>query len=291
LPYVVIDLGYPPVGTETVFRYGATWDAAQVPSSSSSGGTTVRVVVRRADGSEQVARLGVTPEASWGFERLSATALWLARDQGVWTYSTDVDLPAVGRDWITVWVNPALTLATDYAGGKTAHWAFAPRCFQPTFCSGGMEPMTLSPAALRGQVSWGAPHDAFVASLGDAGRAALLAFGAREAGGAVAFPRFQLLAAVAVDGVDRRAPDAAWLPCTDRDAFEVLAETALSLRDGDTLLLQYGVQGSAECAPQRPGLVIGTRTPGCTVQAELLVDRMVGKLLLQPTMAAAACTR
>jgi hypothetical protein len=50
LPFVVTDVTYWPVGTATVFRYGATWDASMMPQSASSTGTTVRALVRRPDG-------------------------------------------------------------------------------------------------------------------------------------------------------------------------------------------------------------------------------------------------
>lgn len=290
VPYVVSDVSYDPVGTATVLRYGVTWDPAQVPSSQSSTGTTIRVVVRRPDGTEQIARFGPLPERLWGFERLSPTIVRFGGG-GLWTYTTDLDLPPASRDWISLWANPSLELATTYAGEKVVHLDVAPRCFQPVFCAGGPEPMGLSPAAIRGQVSWGAPHDAFVASLGDEQRAALLAFGVRETGGALAFPRFQHLDTVALSDRQASSIDATWSPCSDPGAFEVLAETPFPLRDGDTLVLQYGVQGSGECAPQRPGLLAGTSTPGCAIRAEVFVDRLAGKLLLQPTFASPVCTR
>jgi hypothetical protein len=42
--------------------------------------------------------------------------------------------------------------------------------------------------------------------------------------------------------------------------------------------------------PQHPGLMFGTSTPGCTIRADVYVDRAFGTLLMLPTSVAAACT-
>jgi hypothetical protein len=151
--------------------------------------------------------------------------------------------------------------------------------------------MTFSAALLRGDVTWDALHDAYLAAMDADDRAALLAFDAREAGEAIAFPRYQLLVDVPVDGTFVRAPDATWRPCIDPVDFEVLAETSVPLSDGDAFVLQYGVQMDATCVPQHPGLLVGTATPDCSLRAQVFVDRLSGTLLMQPSAASLGCTR
>jgi hypothetical protein len=287
LPFVVVDVSYRPVGAATVFRYGATWEPSMVPQSASSLGTTLRAVIRRPDGTEQVARVGTLSEWA-GLEPLSATTL-RAGEGGLWTFSTDVDLPPPSSDSIKLWANPAVTVVTSYVGEKTVNWSVAPRCLTPGLDCTMRQDMGFSTAGLRGGVTGDWYHDAFLTDLGTAGRAALLSFDSREAAGAVRFPRYQFLAELGLEK-SVQSWDATWYPCVDPLEFEVLTETAVPLDGGDTFVLQYGVQMDATCTPQRPGLLIGTTTPDCALQAKVFVDRLSGTLLMQPSAASSACT-
>lgn len=296
LPYVFIDVRYVPVGTASVFRYGETWEESMVPQSASRAGPRVRAIIRRADGSEQIARLGTLDPRS-SLERASDTALRIAAQGGVWTLSTNVDVPSSNRDFLTAWVNPSVTVATTYVGEKLVNWSWEAECFQPPFLANciGPEYMVFAPRLLRGEVFWTAAHETFLATLGDGGRDALLAFDPRAATGSVAFPRYQRLFDVGVNGTGTRELDATWAPCegsTDPDAtLDVLAETEVPFGEGDTFILQYGVQAEATCARQQPGLVVGTVTPDCSFRAAVLVDRLGGTLLMEPSAVTATCTR
>ena len=64
----------------------------------------------------------------------------------------------------------------------------------------------------------------------------------------------------------------------------------MPLGDGDTFILQYGVQADAACAPQRPGLLVGTGTPSCALDAQVFVDWLSGTLLVEPLATSPACT-
>jgi len=287
LPFVVLGVRYPPAGTASVVRYGTTWDPAQIPQSDSAIGTTIRAVIRGANGADRVAGVGALPAAA-DLERSSATTLRAGRSGGIWTLSNDLDLRTAGSDVISVWTNAVVTVSTSYVGDKTVHWSLSPRCFIPVLC-GGADYLSLSTALARGGVSVGGPADDFLASLGPDGRAALHAFDAREAG-AVAFPRYQWLTSVPADETVTRSVSVTWQPCAAPAAFEVLAETTVPLAGGDTFVLQYGVQSDAACTAQRPGVLVGTSTPGCRFRAEVLVDRLFGTVLMQPSAVSPACT-
>lgn len=295
LPYVFIDARYRPVGTASVFRYGTTWDKWMAPQSASGAGPRVRVIIRHADGSEQIARLGsLDPRSS--LERVSDTTLRIAAQGGLWTLSADVDVPSPAQDFLTAWVNPSVTVATNYLGERLVNWSWEPACFQPPFIASctGPEYMAFDRGLLRGEVFWTAAHETFLTSLGGGGRAALLAFDPHAATGTSGFPRYQRLFDVVVNGAGARELDATWSPCegsTDPDAaFDVLAETEVPFGEGDTFVLQYGVQAEATCALQRPGLMVGTVTPGCSFRADVLVDRLGGTLLMEPSAVSATCT-
>lgn len=287
LPFVVTEVTYWPVGTASVFRYGFTWDPSMVPESASSLGTTVRAVIRRPDGSEQVARLGSVEYGVAPGSELTDTAMRIEMG-GVWTLTTDVDLPS-RSDWIAVWANPAVTVVTNYVGEKTVNWSSRSLCVFPGLDCSRAQGAAFSTALLRGETSWGAPLDAYLEAIGPEARAALLAFDPRDAGEALNLPRYQRLGDVGVDWLPRLV-DATWQPCLDPTEFEVLAESAVPLESGDTFVLQYGAQPDATCKPQRPGLIVGTTTPDCSFRAQVFVDRLCGTLLMQPSAATGACT-
>jgi hypothetical protein len=259
------------------------------PRSASSTGTTVRAVIRRPDGTEQVGRLG-TLDSGTAVKSMSATVLGVAWSRALWTLGTDVDLRPSASDWITVWTNPAVTVATNYVGEKTVDWSWRSRCFTPGLPCVGAEQMTFSAALLRGEVTWDAAHEEFLAVIGTNDRAALLAFDARQIAGQIAYPRYQRVADVEVDVVPG-APEVTWRPCVDPADFEVLAETVVPLSGGDSFVLQYGVQSDGSCSAQHPGLLVGTTTPGCFSHAQVLVDRLSGTLLMDSSATSVACTR
>jgi hypothetical protein len=287
LPFVVTSVDYWPVGNASVFRYGHTWDPAMVPASASSMGTTFRAVIRRADGSEQVARLGNVEEGFSAGTPLTDSAVRIAAG-GVWTLTTDVDLSS-RSDSISVWVNPEITVATNYVGEKTVSWSSRNQCFWPGLDCSRPQLAAFSTALLRGETSWDPVHDAYLEQLGPEGRASLLAFDPRAVGAAVELPRYQRLSDLTV-GAAIRDVDASWRPCLDANELEVVAETAVPLERGDTFVLQYGVLPEAACALQSPGLLVGTTTPDCEIAAQLYVDRLSGTLLMQASAATGPCT-
>jgi hypothetical protein len=289
LPYVVLGVRYSPVGTASIFRYGFTEDPSTVPQSAAAVGTTLRAVIRHPDGSERIARLAEV-DASAAGRSLTDTAI-RAGEGGIWTLTTQVDLPSSRSDEVTVWANPAVTIATDYVGEKTVSWSSRHLCLFPGLDCDLAQAAGLPTALLRGEGTANDPsYAAYLDALGPAARAELLAFDPREAGLGVDLPRYARVADVAVDATPRPV-DATWQPCRDPESFEVLAETAVPLDDGDTLVLQYGALPEAACTPQRPGLVVGTATAGCSLTAAVFVDRLSGMLLMQPSGATSACTQ
>jgi hypothetical protein len=211
-------------------------------------------------------------------------------DQLVWLWGASTvtsralaDLPA-GPDRLAVWVNPAATVAIDAAGGASVTWSSRELCLWPGLDCLGFQAIELT----TGEPIPGSPTAAWLEALGPEASAQLRAFDPHHAGVAE-FPRYQRLADVTVDETARTV-DATWIPCVGPGDFEVLAETTAPLQGGDTLAIQYGVLSDAACAPQRPGLILGTATPDCRLQASVLVDRLFGTLLVEASSATAACT-
>ncbi len=290
LPFVVTGLIYPLAGTASVLSLGTTWDPAMVPESASIRGTLLRSVIRRADGTDVIARIGALDERVPA-ERVTATSVLMGWGGGVMSVRSPLDLNSPGQDDLALFTNLVVTVGTDAVGGKTVDWSWAPPCFFPLGCQAA-EPATVTPRLIRGETHWDAYHDDYLASLSTAERAALLALDPYGAGSTVAWPRYQDLGAIELtDAMEPAVRAVTWLPCTDPAGFEVLAETAVPMSGGDTFVLQYGVQHDAACAPQRPGLLAGTTTPGCSLSADVLVDRLSGALLMEPAYSTSACTR
>ncbi|HEU4384414.1 MAG TPA: hypothetical protein VFR85_13080 [Anaeromyxobacteraceae bacterium] len=290
IPFLLVDVRYDPVGSASVFRYGVTWDAAMVPQSSSTSGTAFRVVIRRPGGEETVATIGKLDPGLFGqLVATSETTLRVAPGGGLWTLTTWADIPHPGSDWITVWATPSATVRTSYAGEKLVDWSVSAACPVPGLSCPGVQHMTFSASLLRREVYWTDWHEAYLDAIGPGAREALLAYDPRESGGTIAFPRYQLLASVDV-GPSLLTPDTTWWPCADPD-FEVLAETAVPLAGGDAFVVQYGVQADVLCTEQRPGFLVGTVTAGCSLHADVLVDRLGGALVMDPSAIADACTR
>jgi hypothetical protein len=287
LPFVVANVTYAPIGSASVFRYGFTGDPSMLPNSASSWGTTFRAVIRRPDGSDQTARVGTIESGGAAAFALTDTLLRLDSG-GIWALTTDVDLTTSRADGIAVWVNPAVTVLTDYVGQKTVNWSSRPVCFWPGLDCKQAEVIAFSAALLRRDTSWGAAHDSYLDDIGPETRTALLAFDPRDAGGPTGAPRYQPLGEVLMDATPRQV-DVTWQPCTDPAQFEVLAETTVPLRSGDAFVLQYGVQPDVACAPQHPGLLVGTATPGCSIGATVSVDRLSGSLMMQPSSPSGEC--
>ena len=86
-----------------------------------------------------------------------------------------------------------------------------------------------------------------------------------------------------------------WTPCggvLDDGDFPVLAQSAeVPYGTGEIFTLQHSVlSATAACASQHPGLMVGTSTPGCSMRADVYVDKAFGTVLMLPTFVAAACT-
>jgi hypothetical protein len=295
LPFVLQGASYSPVGNASVLRFGFTSDTSMEPQSASSPGVTIRAVIRGEDRAERVARIGSTDDGL-GVRALSASALRI-HTGGVWTHTTGVDLPSVDADWISAWVNPGLTLRTNFLGEKIVDWSLADCCADPPLgCSpipglacNGPQWTGFSARLLRGEVFWTDWHEAYLPAIGTERRAELLSFVPRQVGGGVAYPRYEHLGDVAVDGRIRPF-DATWRPCAEPGEFQVLFETVVPLASGDTFVLQYGNPVDDVCTPQRPGVLLGTTTPGCSVQTRIFVDRLSGELLMEPSAAASTCS-
>ncbi len=288
LPFVVVEVAYLPVGSASAWAYGVSLDDSTTPQAASSHGANVRAVIRSPGGAETVARVGSLSE--WAdLTPMSETTLRVGGSETLLTYFGGPDLPDAASDALTVWTNASVTVVTDAGGGKRVDWSPAPPCFGPFQCD--LEVLKgVTVRALRGATT-GDPYLAsFLASLGEDGRAALLALDVRAATGVADLPRYaSVLLDVPVDGTPREVP-VTWTPCVDPDRFDVLAETAVPLAGGDTFVLQYGVQHDATCSAQWPGLLLGSATPGCAFEAAFLVDRVFGTLVAGPYGASPSCT-
>jgi hypothetical protein len=89
------------------------------------------------------------------------------------------------------------------------------------------------------------------------------------------------------------SPDTTWIPCTSVAAdgdFPVYASFAAPVPDGVVNVQQSWLSTTIDCSSQRPGLVVGTSTPGCAISATAYVDRMFGSLAFLTESASPACS-
>lgn len=303
--YVVVGVVHAPIGNQTMVSVGHWSGGPGIPATAADFGSRWRSQVRTLDGSELVASVGPIDSAPWGFfgslTPTGATSAALAMSSGTaMGTSIGVDVPSRSQDEIFIWMNPAVAVATDYVGGRSAAWS-AGVCTGVATCPADV--FIALAGWLDGSVATSNPYvQATLDRLDAADRAAILQYDPLYDPGwdpaAIAGdPRFQQLTSVAItSGAEPVAVQPlTWVPCAgtlDDADFPVLARSAeVPYGSGETFLLQHSIlSASATCTPQQPGLVIGTSTPGCSIQADVFVDRAFGTLLMLPTSVSAACT-
>jgi hypothetical protein len=317
IKFVVVSVVYRGIGNESWLAYGWTPGSGSMPAANSELGTRFRAVFRDEAGIERTALMAnadvgsglggalslVTPESAdfllaWGDGQGSGSALG---------FGSSFDAPGLASDEIAVWVNPTLTVTTNYLGEKLATWSWTSvgHCFWPTQLScEGPHVAGIPVDVLDGTRITGDPYTAlFLATLTPAERAGILAYhplhdpADRDPATLGTDSRFLSLGPAEVHEGGASWPTAAWTPCTGAlsDAsFEVLhqAPSLSSYNVQGSLLLEHSVlSAEAICRPRQPGLSLATSTPGCAVTASVYLDRMFGTLLFVPTDVAPSCTR
>jgi hypothetical protein len=314
LKFVVVGLIYSALGNQSWLAMGdnrllgVTSGSGSSPASSSDFGTRWRSVIQTASGSQTVSTLGpsdLDPQHSeWPFTAVTADsaafALTSSGGMGMDTYS-DVDVNSHEFDQFVLWVNPAAVVITNYVGEKTVSWSWTSQCYEPDGCPGswisffraGELDGTLSPLP--------APKQALLATLDADDRAAILKYDpffepGRDPATIATDPRFRNLGTTTFgpNVITTPPPPLTWTPCSGTlkdDGFQTLAETDVPFGAGETLMLQHSVLSTtASCAPQQPGLTVGTTTPNCWITADILVDTLFGSLLMIPTSVGPSCS-
>ncbi|ACL67600.1 conserved hypothetical protein [Anaeromyxobacter dehalogenans 2CP-1] len=274
LPYVVTDVDYQPFGAGSGSYTGHAWVPMLDRYSDTSEGTNVRIVIRSADGGERVARVGNVDPAT-GLERVTESVLRTRRVVTLILAPDPVDISDPGRDFIELWMNAALTVDTDASGARIVHWSLGSG---PDPAGGAYQGIAIPVRTLQEGGSGASWLDDYLAGLGPEGRAEIVAFDERVAGPPMSERYLWIESSVVIDR-QHTATLYQWTPCTDPEAFEVLAETAVPLANGETLVLQYGVQADSTCSPQSPGMYL-EMTPGCETGYQMFVDRLSGKLMM-----------
>ncbi len=308
--YVVVGVVYPPLGSQSMVSYGYSDGTTEggvttFPPTASDLGSRWRSLVRAPDGSERVATLGPLDVGHflWGpmiaVTGTSAALVWPS--SGAIGLSSLVDVLPRQDDQFFIWINPAVAVATDYAGGRSVAWSSP---------GGGADVFIAAAGWLDGTVVPSNPYiQAILDTFDAADRAAILQYDPFYVPGwdpsAIGTdPRFErMVGGLQVQGGfvsiwEALAPvvqPLTWTPCDgvlDNGDFPVLAQSAeLPYGTGETLVLQHSVlSAAAACAPQHPGLMVGTSTPGCTIQTDVFVDKAFGTLLMIPSFVSAACT-
>lgn len=311
IKYVVLSVDYGVLGSGTRIVYGHTLrEDAPLPATSETG-SVLRAVVRE-DGAQKVAALGWIDNGpdggrlhpitgslavSWGYGGNESSGYSTTR-------TASEDVPSRANDMITIWMNPALSIATDSAGGKHANWGWTAvgDCFSPFACT-GPSVTSLWVHEIDGTYpAWNQYVRPFLASLSDAERAEILRHDAffdppgRDPATFATDPRFELLGEARLSPDGSSFPTASWMPCTgvlDDASFAPLHETEVPFAwsGREVLLLQHGVlTWQPECRLQEAGLAMGTSTPGCEIVSPVYVDRMYGTLLFAPETITPGCT-
>lgn len=302
--YVVVGVVYPPLGNQSMVSHGY-WDGTTeggvttFPPTASDLGSRWRSLVRAPDGSERVATLGPLDVGHfiWGplVAVTGASAALVQPSSGAMGTFSSVDVPARQDDQLLIWINPAVAVATDYAGGRSVAWSSP---------GGGADVFIAEAGELDGTVVNSNPYiQAILDTFDAADRAAILLYDPFYVPGwdpsAIGTdPRFERVAGF-VPIWEAPAPvvqPLTWTPCDgvlDDGDFPVLAQSAeVPYGTGEIFTLQHSVlSAAAACAPQHPGLMVGTSTPGCSIRADVFVDRAFGTLLMVPTSVSSACTR
>ncbi|WP_248360847.1 hypothetical protein [Anaeromyxobacter oryzae] len=315
IKFVVVSITYGAIGNGSVLSYGWTGPESSLPAAASELGGRLRAVVREDGAAEHTAAMVNTELGELGMGPLhpvtpESAAVLLAWGDGqgsgsAWGFRNELDVPGLSADAITVWVNPTLTVATDFAGGRQASWSWTSvgHCFWPNELScEGPHFLDIPVEVLDGTRSSGDTHVAeFIATLTPAERTAILSYHplydppGRDPATLKSDPRFLPLGTASVDDAGSSVPVTTWLPCqgdlSDADV-EVLHETEIPFLGSQRLFLQHSVLSRLPtCQPQQPGIALATSTPGCAVAADVYVDRAFGTLLLVATEVASSCTR
>jgi hypothetical protein len=312
---VVVSVNYGAIGNDSMLSYGWTGPSSDMPPTASELGARLRTVVRE-NGADHAAtmvnaELGesafpplhpVTPESAdvllaWGDGQGSGSAFG---------FGNELDAPGLSRDSITVWVNPTLTVATDYAGGRQASWSWTSvgHCFWPLAlpCE-GPHFLRVPVQVLDGTRPSGDEYTAaFLATLTPAERTAILSYHplydppGRDPATLKSDPRFLPLGTATVDTQGSSTPATRWVPCQGTlsdDDVEVLHETEIPfLAPSQQLFIQHSVLSRLPtCQSQQPGIALATSTPGCALAADVYIDRMFGTLLFVATKVASSCTQ
>ncbi|ACG75464.1 conserved hypothetical protein [Anaeromyxobacter sp. K] len=275
VPYVVTDVQYQPFGAGSTFYIGRAWIPALGRYSDTAPGVNVRAAIRTSDGGERVARVGSVDPLY--MERVTGTVLRTPPTASGAFELDPVDISDPATDVIQLWVNAAVTIDTTAAGEKIVHWTSRPGP-DPARPDDAYQGLSVPVRTLQGGTTGLDWIDAYFAGLGPEGRAEIVAFDERVAGPPMS-ERYLWLESWVLGDREQTATLYQWTPCTDPEAFEVLAETAVPLPGGETFVLQYGVQADASCTPQSPGMYL-EMTPGCETGYQMFVDRLSGKLMM-----------
>jgi hypothetical protein len=305
---VVVGVSYPVAGAGSQVVYGYTPSGADVGAASLMGARW-RTQIELPQGAAQLATLGPSQD---GFgitlvAPVTAQSEWFATGGSgeAWIWTRQADLVSHDHDLINLWVNSVLTVRTTYDGAKEVTWGVltdpCPWEASAMTCDAWV-PLSVLAGQVAGTLEANDLNRSFLGSLSEAERAEILALDPAYGLDAPALaalasdPRFVDMGTVEI-GAEPVAPSAAWTPCdaplSDAGGDPVLGRLDLSPDTaGEHRVLLYGVQSdSATCARQSPGLSLQTPTPGCTIAADVLVDRRFGTILTIPSAAADVCTR
>jgi hypothetical protein len=317
IKFVVVSVLYGGIGKDSWLVYGWTGPSGGMPVPASSDlGARLRATMRDASGTPHAAAMvndalgGALAPVLRPVTPQSAAAL-LAWGDGAGSGSADgwgntYDAPGLAEDAVVVWVNPTLTMTTDYAGGREASWGWTSvgHCYWPLQlpCE-GPHFLNIPVAALDGSRPPGDTYTAeFLATLSAEERASILRYHplydppGRDPSTLAADPRFQALGFARVAAGSASYPTGTWKPCegTLSDVGdEVLHQEEIPVAgSSERVLLQHAVLSrQATCQTQQPGIVLATSTPDCSVAADVYMDRMFGTVLFVPTAVAASCTK
>jgi len=259
-------------------------------------GTRVRAVFRDSSGKETPLAAEVASGSNLVALGATTVAFDLSNGFGLGG-GNDVKEPSSG--YVLVWMNPTLRVVRDAGGNLRAVWGWSGNCFDPTTAACSSPAVAMFPRQqLESPPGTYGYDDSFLRTLSDAERASIVTFDRLgttpppTVDEIAADPRFERIADFTVDTGLLLSPDTTWTPCTsvasDGD-FPVYASTAASIPGGLVLVQQSWLSTTTNCSPQRPGLVVGTDTPGCAISATAYVDRMFGGLAFLTTLASPAC--
>lgn len=304
--FMVVGIIYSPLGNQSTVSYGPFRPTLSVPAISSDLGTRWRSVIQAADGTERVATLGPSDFAMVGsfgpYAAVTATTAALTSVWGITSY-TAFDVTSHENDQIFVWINPAAAVTTDYAGEKAVSWSWTADCILPGGCPSGADAWIFKAGELDG--TYPPPTNPFLLAmyngLDAADRAAILKYDpffdppGRDPATIASDPRFAQLTTVDIEPGSSSTPiNLSWAPCTGTltdDGFQALAQAATPFGARETLVVQNSVLSTtAACMPQTPSLEIGTTTTGCSIAADVLIDKVFGTLIMVPTSIGPSCT-